>query len=211
MVRLSGLESKSDIRQRITVLRDAVSPEQRAEWSRAICQRAIELPAYTSAKVIHCFLSMRSEIDSTDLIQHALAHRKRVAIPHFVRNHAETPCLEITTLDDAAFAVSGFGLRIPRHKVPLAPEQIDVAFVPLLAFAISPISVLSRIEAQPKNSIINGTYHRVGYGAGYYDRFLVRLRADAAKLGLAFALQQVNRFEIEAFDVPLDLVITEKR
>ena len=150
---------------------------------------------------------MRSEVETHMLIEHALAHGKRVAIPHFVRNRDETPCLEIHTLDPTAYSISGFGLRIPRTKTIIAPDAIDLVFVPLVAFVAK--SALRRIEDTPKPSIIDTTYLRVGYGAGYYDRFLTRLRLGVARIGLAFELQRVLDFTVEPHDVPLDLVVSE--
>ncbi len=217
------MSDKASIREQIIALRDATAPERRRAWSRGICECATQLPQYIAAKCIHCFLSMRSEIDTQYLIQHALLNGKQVAIPHFVRNREETPSLQISTLNEDAFAVSGFGLRVPRIKQRIEPEEIDLVFVPLLAFKQN--SILRRIEDQARTSIIdevnkhpNATaieraskmiFHRVGYGAGYYDRFLTCIRPGVGRVGLAFGLQQVHDFEVEAHDVPLDLVISE--
>lgn len=201
--------TKAAIRAHMVALRDAVSPEQRAEWSRIICEKAVTHPAYKEAKVVHCFLSMRSEIDTGNLIRHALINGKRVAIPRFVRNHEETPSLEITSLNDDDFTVSNFGLRVPKIKRPIAIDEIDFVLSPLLAFTHK-ISSLSLIEAQNNRSIIKDKYYRIGYGAGYYDRFLSRIRPTVARVGLAFALQEVDGFDVQAYDAPLDLVITER-
>lgn len=203
------LVTKVAIREHMVALRDAVSAEQRAEWSRIICEKAIALPAYKAANVIHCFLSMRSEIDTGYLIQHALTNGKHVAIPRFVRNHEETPSLEIDSLNADDFTVSNFGLRVPKVKRPIAIEQIDLVFTPLLAFTHK-ISALSLIEGSANRSIISVKYYRIGYGAGYYDRFLSRIRPTVARVGLSFALQEIDTFDVQAHDVPLDLVITER-
>jgi len=200
--------TKAAIRERMVAQRDAVPAEQRAAWSRIICEKATVHPAYKAASVIHCFLSMRSEIETGYLIQHALINGKRVAIPRFVRNHEETPSLEITSLNEEDFTISNFGLRIPKIKRPIAIEEIDLVFSPLLAFTHK-ISALSLIEAQTNRSIISDKYYRIGYGAGYYDRFLSRIRPTVVRVGLAFALQEIETFEVQAHDAPLDLVITE--
>ena len=202
------MQEKASIREQIIARRDAAPAEVRIAWSRSICQTIIALPQYISAKVIHCFLSIGSEVDTQFIVQHALLHGKRVAIPHFLRNRDETPSLEIHTLDSAAFAISGFGLRVPHVKTAIAPEAIDIVFVPLVAFTTK--SILRCIEDTPKRSIIDTTYHRIGYGAGYYDRFLARLRPSVPCIGLAFELQRVVDFNIESHDVPLDLVISEQ-
>jgi 5-formyltetrahydrofolate cyclo-ligase len=172
-------------------LRDALPAEQRANWSHLICQRAAALPQYEAARVVHCFLSIRSEVDTQPIIEHALAHGKRVVLPVFLHNSEETPCTEITSLDESEFKVTGFGLRVPRVQQRLALTEIDLVFAPLLAFA----------ELGPNR------FYRLGYGAGYYDRFLAR--TTAPKIGLGFAMQRVAAMPIETHDAMLDNVLTE--
>lgn len=182
--------TKPELRLRMVALRDALSPEQRAAWSEVIFQRAMTLPEYQTARVVHCFLSIRTEVDTRPIIEHALAQGKRVVLPVFLRQSEETPCTEITSLADDEFKVTGFGLRVPRVQRGVALSEIDLVFVPLLAFA----------ELEP------GQFYRLGYGAGYYDRFLARV--PAPKIGLGFAMQRVVTLPIEAHDVALNGVVT---
>ena len=183
--------NKSELRQQRVAMRDALSPAQRVVWSEAIYQRAIALPEYQAAHVVHCFLSIRSEVNTQPLIEHALAHGKRVVLPVFLRDHEQTPCTEITSLAEDEFKLTGFGLRVPRVQRRVALSKIDLVFVPLLAFA----------EVAPNQ------FYRLGYGAGYYDRFLARLAAP--KIGLGFEMQRVDALPTETHDVALDSVITE--
>ncbi|MGQ9814045.1 MAG: 5-formyltetrahydrofolate cyclo-ligase [Candidatus Roseilinea sp.] len=194
------MSDKKTLRARMRVLRDAISAEQRSHWSRRICERAIALPAYHLARVVHCFLSIQSEVDTRPLIEHALAHGKRVVVPVFVKGSDETPCTEILSLDDDAFETGRFNLRVPKAMRPVATAEIDLVFVPLLAFAAPE-------DASPAPQ--TGKVCRLGYGVGYYDRLLSRLRAGAPKIGLAFALQRVPEIPMEPHDIPLDAVITE--
>ena len=194
---MTATERKKLLRKQMRALRDAASPADRAAWSAIICARALALPEYQSAKVAHCFLSMLSEVDTRAIIAHALAHGKRVVIPLFVRGSTETPCCEIDTLDDAAYVISGFGLRVPREVCLVDEALVDVVFVPLLAFASSP----------PRGEGAGGGYVRLGYGAGYYDAFLARVSAPS--IGLAFALQRIGELPLEAHDQLLDRVLTE--
>jgi 5-formyltetrahydrofolate cyclo-ligase len=196
-VRLDGVNdaqaiNKAILRERMTALRDALPSEQRANWSHIICQRATALPEYQTARVVHCFLSIRNEVNTQPLIEHALAHGKRVVLPVFLRNSNETPCTEITSLNDDEFKVTGFGLRVPRVRRWVDLSEIDLVFTPLLAFA----------EMEP------GRFYRLGYGAGFYDRLLSRVTAP--KIGLAFAMQHVATLPVEAHDAALEDVVTEK-
>ena len=184
--------TKPKLRQRMVALRDATSFEQRHAWSQLICQRAIALPEYQAANVVHCFLSIRSEVNTHPLIEQALAHGKRVVLPVFLRERDETPCTEITSLAEDEFKVTGFGLHVPRVQRRVALSEIDLVFVPLLAFA----------EVTPNQ------FYRLGYGAGYYDRFLAHVAAP--KVGLGFEMQRIAALPIEEHDVALEHVVTER-
>jgi 5-formyltetrahydrofolate cyclo-ligase len=194
------MPDKKTLRVQMRALRDAIPTAQRAEWSAAICARAIDLPAFRSARVIHCFLSIQSEVDTRPLIARALTHDKRVAVPVFVKGSDETPCAEILSLDDDELEIGRFNLRMPKVMRPVALAEIDLVFVPLLAFAVA--------EDAPREPQA-GKVCRLGYGVGYYDRLLGRLRADTPKIGLAFAAQRVEDMPAEAHDIRLDAVITE--
>lgn len=183
---------KLAIRKRIRALRDAASAEDRAAWSAAICAQALALPAYAAARTVHLFLSFQSEIDTTAIIEHALTHGKHVLVPVFTLNSEETPCTRIDTLDREAFEFGKWNMRTPKviNLVPI--EEIDLVFAPMVAWARH----------------IPGGVARVGYGAGFYDRFLSRLRPGVPRIGLAFALQHVEAIPLEPHDVLLDDVMT---
>lgn len=187
---------KRAIRKRVRTLRDASSPGDRAAWSAAICAKALALPAYAAARTVHLFLSFQSEIDTSVIIEHALDNGKRVVVPVFTLNSEETPCTRIDTLDRDAFEFGKWNMRTPKvlHPVPL--DEIDLVFAPMVAWA-------GAGGTEPAG------YARVGYGAGYYDRFLARLRPGVPRIGLAFALQRVDHIPVEPHDVLLDDVLTE--
>jgi 5-formyltetrahydrofolate cyclo-ligase len=192
-MQVSGSTEKKALRREMRARRDAATAEQRAAWSTAIAAHVLAWPAYQAASVIHGFLSIQSEVDTRPILDHALAHGKRVLIPLFVRHSDETPCCEITSLADEAFEVGGFGLCVPHQQQHADPALIDLVLVPLLAFA-------------PAHT---GQWLRLGYGAGYYDTFLRRTPPRAPKLGLAFGLQRVPTLPQESHDTLLDAVMTE--
>jgi 5-formyltetrahydrofolate cyclo-ligase len=194
--------TKAELRRRLRAWRDAIPPDQRAAWSAEICRRAAALPAFQSARVAHCFLSIQSEVDTRALVERALADGKRVAIPVFVKGSDETPCAEIDSLSGAGFEPGRFGLSVPKAIRPVAPDEIDLAFVPLLAFA-------ARRTGREAGREPERGWDRLGYGVGYYDRFLARVRPSAPRIGLAFAGQEVEALPAGPRDAPLDAVITE--
>jgi 5-formyltetrahydrofolate cyclo-ligase len=209
---------KKALRKQMRARRDAATPEQRTAWSEEICRRAVTSPAYQAAQVVHCFLSIQSEVDTRLIIERAFAAGKRIATPIFVRNSDETPSCEITSLADEDYEIGGFGLRVPRHMRPVDLRQIDLVLVPLLAFLPlpqgTPEAKLHDDHAGEGRGEGPGAPRiaRLGYGAGYYDTFLTRLRISTPRariIGVAFDLQRVAELPIEPHDALLDGVITE--
>ena len=84
-----------------------------------------------------------------------------------------------------------WGIPEPAAGREIAPETIDLVLIPLLAF--------------------DRKGHRVGYGKGYYDRFLKRCRGDCMKLGLSFFEPVDSIYDAGEHDVPLDLCVTPHR
>lgn len=189
----NALREKADLRRRIRALRNAASPELRTLWSAAICAKALAHPAYQRARTVHIFLSFQSEIDTCAIIVHALANDRRVVVPVFLSDSAQTPATQIFTLADDAFDFGRWGMRTPKQVREVSLDEIDVAFAPMVCCA----------EAG------GGRWARIGYGAGYYDRLLPRLRNDVPRIGLAFELQRVPRVPIEPHDALLDEVLSE--
>jgi len=131
------------------------------------------------------FMPIRTEIDPTPAMAEASAHGP-VGVPVIT---AEGQPLKFAHWTDQTPMVAGaFGAMIPEKPTFFEPE---IVIVPLLAF--------------------NRAGGRLGYGGGFYDRTLERLRAKRRTLaiGFAFAGQEVDEVPLEATDQPLDLIVTE--
>lgn len=183
-------QAKAALRRTLEARRNAIPAETRATLSALLCARAAARPEFETARTIHCYLPMRSEVDGRPLIRAALASGKQVAVPIFVRRSDATPCALIDRLDEDAFESDGFGLSHPRDARLIDPADIDIVYVPLLGFAH-----------------VDGRWHRIGYGAGYYDTFLAGLAPHTLKIGIAFAAQRLDGFPVEAHDTPLDEIL----
>ncbi len=98
------------------------------------------------------------------------------------------PC-EIRSLDELVPGTWGI-LEPPENSRKVVPaEEIDLAVVPGLAF--------------------DRQFNRLGYGAGYYDRFLPKLKKNAVKAGICYSIQLIDQIPVEAFDIAMDIIVTD--
>jgi 5-formyltetrahydrofolate cyclo-ligase len=176
---------KSSLRAEAMRLRDALDDRERR--SAAICERVGALPSFVAARAIHCYLPMRSEVDTRPLIAAALARGKRVVVPIVVPRAGDLSHAWLDSLDAEALAPGVFGTSHPRHARPAAPGDWELTIVPLLAF--------------------DRRGHRLGYGKGYYDRLLAA--SPTIAVGVGFAAQEVGALPATERDVSLDWIVTE--
>ena len=181
-------ERKKALRREMRAKLAGHDPEAARAAARAVRERVLALPEVTSSRRLLACLSFGAELDTWGLVERLQADDRDVYVP---RVAVGDPHLHVHPYPCALETLS-FGLRQPRPGTPeLAPEEIDetldVALVVGLAF--------------------DRRGHRLGYGAGYFDRFLAG-RAFPA-VGLAFELQIVEALPVEEHDVRMDVVVTE--
>jgi 5-formyltetrahydrofolate cyclo-ligase len=167
-------------------LRDAL--DRREQRGAAICQRVVALPSYLAARAIHCYLPMRSEVDTRPLIADALARGKRVAVPIVIPKASELSHAWLESLADDALAPGVFGTYGPRDPHPAMPGEWELTIVPLLAF--------------------DRRGFRLGYGKGYYDRLLAA--SATITVGVGYAAREIAALPDEGHDIPLDWIVTER-
>lgn len=155
--------------------------------STAICRRVVALPVYRRAGTVHVYFgAVAGEVATTPLLEDAWASGKRVVCPRI----ASEGGLEGRAVRSLADFVPGpMGLREPdpRSTLPVEPRSIDLVVVPGLGY--------------------DRQGHRLGFGAGFYDRFLAT--TEAPRVGLAFSLQLVDRIPRGPGDEPVDWIVTE--
>lgn len=179
---LAGL--KRTLRRQAIARRNAIA--DRAARSAAICARLTALPVFRAAPSIHCYLPIRSEVDTRPLVAAAMAAGKAVAMP-VVSEDGTLLHSWIDRLDQTAFVASVLGTVRPHHLRLALPGSWALTVVPLLAF--------------------DRRCYRLGYGKGHYDRLLAQV--SGAMIGVAFAAQEEPRLPHEPHDVALDLIVTE--
>jgi 5-formyltetrahydrofolate cyclo-ligase len=182
-------EQKRRVRADVLERRDRLHPGARESASAAVVARFRRLAAVRRAETLFCFVSFRSEVDTTALLAWALHRSLTTAVP-LVLAPQQLCAVRISSLDD--LVPGAWGIPEPRGGLPkVDPLRIDVAVVPGVAF-----------------DHVGG---RVGYGGGYYDAFLPQLRPDAVRIALAFEAQLVDRVPTEDHDLGVDAVVTERR
>jgi 5-formyltetrahydrofolate cyclo-ligase len=179
--------TKARIREEAKSARAMISPESRETWSAHIEEHL--LPLLLPYTTILVYVSKPPEVDTRHLIERLLDADKKVVVPIIER---DTGGLRLSYLHNPACLVrSTFQVPEPiGNEIPASPEAVEVAVIPLIAF--------------------DTEGSRLGYGAGYYDRFLKKYR-HIIKVGIAFSLQQKRVLPQDADDVRMDIIVTEKK
>lgn len=182
------MDTKREIRKKIIHERDLLTYNEVMEKSQAIFQRLCSLSQYKRAKTVMAYMSYRNEVSTPGFLAKVIEDGKRVVLPK-----VSGMALKIYEIHDIEKdIVPGFKgipepLGEPENRVD--PAEIDLAVIPGVVFDLQK--------------------HRIGYGGGFYDRFIPSLRQDCLKAGVAFQMQLVSGIQAESFDVPVDIVITE--
>ncbi|XLS28933.1 5-formyltetrahydrofolate cyclo-ligase [Flavobacteriaceae bacterium M23B6Z8] len=179
--------SKTQLRQKYKVLRSALTEADISSASIKISNLSLTLPIWDFT-YYHIFLPIEknNEIDTTYLISILQGKDKEVVVPK--SNFANNSLMSILMTDNTRFEISDYGIPEPVNGIPLPTENLQVVFVPLLAF--------------DKNG------NRVGYGKGFYDRFLSECEEGIVKIGLSFFNPEEEIAEVSSFDISLDYCIT---
>ena len=178
---------KQALKQKALEERDKHPEEHRHSKSCTIASHLYSLPEYKSAHMILFYVSIGSEVNTHDMIVHALKQGKRVCVPVTDKEvHEITPC-EIRSFDE--LSKGAFGIPEPIERKPVPLSQIDLVVVPGVAF--------------------DEQGNRLGYGMGYYDKLLKKMKAPA--IALSFELQLLPSIPAESHDVKVSKIVTEKR
>jgi len=185
-----------DARRRLKRARAALGGCVRAAAERAILDSLGELPVFRRGARIAMYLPMRGEVDVRPAIEAAWRRGVAVFVPSIV-NRRRGRMAFVPWTPGRARRRNAYGIEEPATAAARVPAlQLDAVLLPLVGF--------------------DRRGNRLGMGAGYYDRAL-RRRLDAARrwrrprlIGVAFACQELERIPVSPWDVPLDLVITER-
>ena len=181
------LNQKKDIRKKYLKIREQLSDEFVEKASEAIEKRILKSPEYQKANVVHSYVSIieNNEVFTHSMIQKSIQKGKMVVVPK-MNNDGELKHIRLESFKD--LIPNNWNVLEPKTGKVVAESELDLILVPMVA------------GDRQKN--------RIGYGKGYYDRFLKKCRCT--KTGLLFSVQLSDeKLPVESFDVPLDILFTE--
>lgn len=182
---LAMREEKNRVRQILRERKAALMPAERVEKSRRICRYV--LARISDGETVMAYTSKELEVNTAPLIDALLKRKIPLVVPIIVK---EDISLRLSFLRDRSVLVpSTFGVPEPiGSEIPARADDIKTILLPMLGF--------------------DRTGARIGYGAGYYDRFLEK-HPGLRKIGIAFACQEIDRLPVDENDIRMDCIITE--
>ena len=193
------MADKASLRRYFSDLRRGLTPDERHAAEAAIYKSLFSLPVWRAASVVCGYISVRGELNTHPILERAAAEGKRIALPVTVTSAREGRMVfrALPNGDFDRLTPARFGIPEPDESCP-ALTHADLTnaliLVPALAF--------------------DEAGYRLGWGGGYYDRFLDNLReADipVATVGLVFSACRAELLPREDHDIPVHTVIDERR
>lgn len=180
--------AKADLRRKVLAARRELSAEERRDRSDRIARRVYALEAWRRAGIVHLYVgALDGEVETREIAHEAWLGGKRVACPVVRWDPPRLDHHEIGSLGELAVDSRGMWEPDPSVAPPVDPAAIDLVVAPGLAF--------------------DREGNRIGFGAGFYDRFLASI--DAPAVALAYSLQVFDAVPHGEHDVPVDWIVTE--
>ncbi|MDZ4746616.1 MAG: 5-formyltetrahydrofolate cyclo-ligase [bacterium] len=186
---MDSKEQKWELRRTALERRTQLSSEARELANRQIFERAHKLDAFQLATTVHIYRSLVDEVDTWPFFEYAWGIGKSVFVP--ISTPSGLHHVQVTR--DTQWTLGAYGipepLTDPSQIIMSGPAEVTVVIVPVVAF--------------------DTDCNRIGYGKGYYDRFLAS--TNVTSMGLAYECQKVERILSEEHDVALSCVASDQR
>lgn len=183
------MNRKADLRKQLLLIRRNLSNSYCEDASSKICRHLWQIDEFSTAQNILFYIPIRNEVDVTQAIEQTWEKGKKTFLPVVQKETQEMICVQFQ--DWSALTPGAYGILEPRdHHRAVDPQQIDVVIIPGVAFDLQG--------------------YRLGYGGGYYDRFLARY-PDLVRIGVAYPEQMVPTVYPEIHDQPVDILVTSEK
>jgi 5-formyltetrahydrofolate cyclo-ligase len=185
-------KKKKELRKKVQELRDSMDPEQRKTLSARVANNLWSVPEFTVADSVLFFISFRSEVDTVPMIRRALSEDMAVCVPCTDAGNKDMVASRVLDLEKD-LELGNYDILEPKpdRLRPLSAEEIDVVLMPGVAFDV--------------------TGGRLGYGGGYYDRFLEKCGEHCSLIAVAFDIQIVDHVPCADHDARIHKIVTESR
>ena len=219
----TGRKEKSELRKRILKERDSLSPKHRQVWDKQILERLIRYDEENPCEAYLCYVNFRSEVSTREWIHRCLENGKAVFVPKVLKA-GEMEFYRIFRLEDLHAGCLGI----------LEPEVLEENSFPFWIAEMqerdtrgqerkpdSPAGGDFLIRMIMPGAVFDKKKNRIGYGGGFYDRWLAKWEEKREtlengrsgrleKIGIAYQMQIVEEIAAEPFDQRADLVVTEE-
>ena len=173
---------KKELRRSIRERKRAMTEEEIASRSAALGKAFAASELYQQAETIYGYLPYNQEVRTVPMLEQALRDGKKVAVPKVMGDEMVFIYLEDLSLVEKGYA----GIPEPVANGPVAQDTTALVLMPGLAF--------------------DREGHRIGYGGGFYDKFLQR-EPEHPTLALCYEFQMLPHLETEEHDIPVDCVL----
>lgn len=186
---------KDEIRKAVLNKRRMIPESEKRIKSERIMESLLKEEVYKNSRLLMCYVDFDGEVGTRDFMIRCMADGKRLAVPLVIKKADKGRVIiasEVFNLDND-LERGCFGILEPSECAirEISPSMIDLAVVPGVAFDIN------------KN--------RIGFGAGFYDRFLKDTGNECFKVGIAYEFQIYENVPVDFDDIPMDMIITEDR
>lgn len=183
-------EEKKVLRNEILEIRDSLNNNEKELMDNKIFNELINTDLYKRSINIFIYISFSNEINTRNIIEKAFKDKKNVFIPKVYKDDKLMKAIKLNSIDELKKNSMGILEPIDDSNY-IEKENIDLIVVPGVVF--------------------DKECNRIGYGGGYYDRYLKDIKSKKNKIALAYDLQIVDKIESEVHDIKVDYIITNTR
>lgn len=183
-------EEKKVLRNKILEIRDSLNNNEKELMDNKIFNELINTDLYKRSINIFIYISFSNEINTRNIIEKAFKDKKNVFIPKVYKDDKLMKAIKLNSIDELKKNSMGILEQIDDSNY-IEKENIDLIVVPGVVF--------------------DKECNRIGYGGGYYDRYLKDIKSKKNKIALAYDLQIVDKIESEVHDIKVDYIITNTR
>ncbi len=197
--------TKSEIRRHYKARRNELTSEHMIEYNKRILERLFASDQFTKCTMLFTYISFGKEVGTHEIINKALQMNKRVYVPRVENKECQASQDTLMSNEMNFYEITGFDSLIRSDYGILEPDSDTRDKY------VSSMSDNNKLMLLP-GLAFDTKGNRIGYGAGYYDRYLGKFAQDEwNKLALAYDFQIANKLTVGIYDVPADFIVTPDR